>query len=141
MILLDTDHFSVLTDARHRFHASLVSRLSQADEPIALPVVAVEEQLRAWLAQVRRVHDAHELTVPYGRLVHLLEILADWEIVRWTDRAADAFASFRQQRIRIGTQDLRIAALAVSSDALLLSSNLRDFERVPGLRVEDWLYV
>ena len=33
----------------------LISRLTQADEPIALPVVAVEEQLRAWLAQVHRV--------------------------------------------------------------------------------------
>jgi len=73
MILLDTDHLSVLTDARHRFHASLISRLTQADEPIALPAVAVEEPLRAWLAQVHRVHDAHELTVPYGRLVHLLK--------------------------------------------------------------------
>jgi tRNA(fMet)-specific endonuclease VapC len=140
MILLDTDHFSVLTDARHRLHASLISRLTQANEPVALPVVAVEEQLRAWLAQVNRVRDAHELIVPYGRLVHLLETLAEWEIVPWTEGAANEFTALREQRIRIGTQDLRIAALAVSCDALLLSSNLRDFERVTRLRVEDWLY-
>jgi tRNA(fMet)-specific endonuclease VapC len=45
----------------------------------------------------------------------------------------------RRLRIRIGTQDLKIAAIALSRDALLLSANLRDFQRVPGLRVENWL--
>lgn len=140
MILLDTDHFSVLTDARHRCHASLVSRLEEVVDPVVLPVVTVEEQLRAWLAQVRRVRDAHKLISPYGRLVHLLEVLADWEIARWTEAAADEFDSLRRQQIRIGTQDLRIASLALTEHARLLSSNLRDFEQVPGIRVEDWLY-
>lgn len=35
--------------------------------------------------------------------------------------------------------DLKIVAIALVQDALLLSSNLRDFRQVPGLRVEDWL--
>jgi len=47
--------------------------------------------------------------------------------------------SFRKQKIRIGSQDLKIAAIAVANDALLLSANLRDFRQVPGLRVENWL--
>jgi tRNA(fMet)-specific endonuclease VapC len=34
--------------------------------------------------------------------------------------------------------DLKIAAIAFSQDALLLSSNLKDFRRIPGLKVEDW---
>ena len=39
MILLDTDHFSVLTDARHARHARLVTRLLAVDEPVAIPVI------------------------------------------------------------------------------------------------------
>jgi tRNA(fMet)-specific endonuclease VapC len=35
--------------------------------------------------------------------------------------------------------DLKIAAIALANDALVLSANLREFGRVPGLRVEDWL--
>jgi tRNA(fMet)-specific endonuclease VapC len=45
----------------------------------------------------------------------------------------------RAARVRIGTEDLKIASLALANDALLLSANLRDFEQVPGLRVESWL--
>ena len=35
--------------------------------------------------------------------------------------------------------DLKIAATVFVNDALLLSANKRDFDRVPGLRVENWL--
>ena len=37
--------------------------------------------------------------------------------------------------------DLKIASIALSRDATLLSGNLRHFEQVPGLRVEDWLHI
>jgi tRNA(fMet)-specific endonuclease VapC len=59
--------------------------------------------------------------------------------VGWNEPAADALGQFRAQRIRIGTQDLKIAAIALANDALLLSANLRDFEQVPNLRIENWL--
>ena len=42
------------------------------------------------------------------------------------------------QRVRIGTMDLTIAASALGHNALVLSGNLRDFQQVPGLDVEDW---
>ena len=36
------------------------------------------------------------------------------------------------------SMDLRIAAITIARDALLISKNLTDFRKVPGLRVEDW---
>jgi tRNA(fMet)-specific endonuclease VapC len=35
--------------------------------------------------------------------------------------------------------DLRIAAIAIASDATLATGNLRHFAQIPGLQVEDWL--
>jgi hypothetical protein len=53
--------------------------------------------------------------------------------------AADKFNSRRAQQVRVSTMDLKIASIALVHDATLLTSNVRNFERVPGLRVEDWL--
>lgn len=38
----------------------------------------------------------------------------------------------------IGPYDLLIAAQALTADATLVTNNLREFQRVDGLRVEDW---
>jgi tRNA(fMet)-specific endonuclease VapC len=76
----------------------------------------------------------------HGRLVQLLTFFSERELAIWTESAAQNFNRLRKAKVPIGTQDLRIASIAVSLDALLLSANLRDFQLVPGLRVEDWLH-
>lgn len=38
----------------------------------------------------------------------------------------------------IGAHDLWLAASSLAHDLTLATANLREFERVPGLRVEDW---
>jgi tRNA(fMet)-specific endonuclease VapC len=139
MILIDSDHLSVLTDSRDRRHEMLLERLETALEAIEIPVVAVEEQLRGWLARIRRSADVRAQVAPYQRLMQLSHFIADWNVAPWTSEAADEFVRLRKERVRIGTQDLKIASIALVNDALLLSSNLRDFGQVPGLRVEDWL--
>lgn len=35
--------------------------------------------------------------------------------------------------------DLKIAAICLAHDAMLLTRNLSDFRHIPGLRVENWL--
>lgn len=97
--------------------------------------------MRGWLAEVRRAKDVEQQIYPYDRLIRLLDTLAEWEAARWSQPAAEEFRRLRMQRVRIGTQDLKIAAMALAHDALLLSANLRDFAQVPNLRVEDWLHI
>jgi tRNA(fMet)-specific endonuclease VapC len=59
--------------------------------------------------------------------------------MRFDEAAAQEFERLRKLRVRIGTMDLKIAAIALANDALLLSANLRDFKKVPGLRIESWI--
>jgi tRNA(fMet)-specific endonuclease VapC len=139
MILIDTDHLTVLTDRRATAHSSLIRQLESVDEPPAIPIVAVEEQCKGWLAKLNRTRDIHRQIAPYERLAELFDFLAEWRIVSLSSEAADIFAELQRLKIRIGSQDLKIAAISLSEDALLLSANLRDFRKVPDLRVENWL--
>ena len=59
--------------------------------------------------------------------------------VPFDEAAARQFDDLRRQKLRMGSRDLKIATTALFNHALLLSANLSDFERVPGLRVENWL--
>lgn len=140
MILLDTDHFSVVTDSRDALHAPLVALLNSVNDSLALPIVSVEEQLRGWLKLVHSGTNVAKQVFPYDRLARLIETLAQWELARFGVPASEEFTALRKQRIRVATQDLKIAAIAKVNDALLLSANLVDFQKVPGLRVEDWLH-
>jgi tRNA(fMet)-specific endonuclease VapC len=83
--------------------------------------------------------DAYRQIPAYERLVALFSFFARWKVLPFDKRAADEFMKLREQRIRLGTMDLKIAAIALVNDALLLTANLRDFERVPRLRIENWL--
>lgn len=139
MILLDTDHLSILLDERDARHAPLLNRLRGAGDELTIPIVGIEEQLRGWLAKLHRERDQHRLVMPYLRLARVFTFLREWPILEWNTAAADEFVRLKSLRLRIGTQDLRIACIALAHDALLLSANLRDFEQVPRLSVEDWL--
>jgi tRNA(fMet)-specific endonuclease VapC len=59
--------------------------------------------------------------------------------LQWDAAAAARFDLISGRRIRIGTSDLRIAAIVMANGARLLSRNLKDFQRIEELDVENWL--
>ncbi|HMC66671.1 MAG TPA: type II toxin-antitoxin system VapC family toxin [Gemmataceae bacterium] len=139
MVLLDTDHVSVLRFEQSPRADALRERLQAAAEPLATTVVTVEEQMRGWLAEIGRCRRVSDQVTVYGRLLEFVRFISKWEMLPFDARAANEFERLRKQRIRIGSPDLKIAAIALVNNALLLSANLRDFKKVPGLRVENWL--
>ena len=60
------------------------------------------------------------------------------QVLPFDDAAGNEFGTLRQQRVRIGTMDLRIASIALARGYTVLTRNLVDFEKVPGLAAEDW---
>jgi tRNA(fMet)-specific endonuclease VapC len=139
MIFLDTDHLTILTNRNATGHAALVHRLQTANEPVAIPIISAEEQCQGWLAKIHRTRDIHQQIMAYERLKDLFDFLAEWEITSLDTAAADRYEELRRQKLRIGSQDLKIASIALTHDALLLSANERDFGKVPGLRTANWL--
>lgn len=140
MILLDTDHLTVLTNRRATGHRLFVKRLSESpDQRIAIPIVSVEEQCRGWLAKIHRLPQPIVQVSAYQDFQDLFELLRGWELIPFSRAAAMQLLELKTARIRVGTNDLKIGSIALVNEALLLSANLRDFEQIPGLLVENWL--
>jgi tRNA(fMet)-specific endonuclease VapC len=74
---------------------------------------------------------------------HALEqLLGPLEIAQFDQAAAWSYGSLRAQLeakgMPIGSMDLLIAAHALSLGVPLVTNNLHEFRRVPGLRLENW---
>lgn len=132
--VLDTDHLSLYG----RNHSSIVKRLRSTKVPLMTTVVNLDEQLRGRLAQVAEAKDRVSLSNAYLWLSETVMMLSEFQILPYNEEASEIYETFRAQRIRVGTQDLRIASIVLAHDGILLTRNLWDFEKVPGLKIQNW---
>lgn len=118
---------------------SIRKRLDHAaNEDIVATIVRYEEQTRGWLAYMARAKRLEQQIEAYCRLHRHLNVYAAIRIIEFDEAAAVEFQSLIHLKHRIGVYDLRIAAIAKSRRATLLTRNLQDFGQVPGLSIEDW---
>jgi tRNA(fMet)-specific endonuclease VapC len=133
--ILDSDRVTL----HQRRHPVVVQRLAGVPSArVFVPIVTVEEQLRGWLALIRRAPTPERLIAAYASLQRAVVYFARVNILDYSEAAANHFTALRTQRIRIGTQDLRIAAMTLAVSGILVTRNRRDFRQVPGLLLEDW---
>jgi tRNA(fMet)-specific endonuclease VapC len=141
VIILDTDHITILRRGFDPEHAMLAARMAASvDQSFVTTVITLEEQLRGWLGLLRRRRDVQHQLFPYKELISVVDFFSRIEIRPFTAPAADQFVALRAQKVRIGTMDLKIASIALAEDALLQSANRGDFQQVPNLQVEDWIH-
>ena len=139
MIVLDTDCLSLLERERLLESSKLFRALDEhQSEDICTTIVTFEEQMRGWLSYIARCKEASDQVVGYERLHRFLESYRNTPVLGFDEKAAAVFSDLRKQKIRIGTMDLKIAAIVIANKAILVTRNLSDFQRVPGLVAEDW---
>jgi tRNA(fMet)-specific endonuclease VapC len=137
MVLLDTDLLTLLerggSDA-----LALQARLDGLPRvEVATTIVTYEEQSRGWMARISQAKTKVQLEFMYRTLGEHLDTFCEIPVVPFDGRAVEIYYELRRS-VKIGTMDLKIAAIALANDATLLSRNVSDFRRVPGLRIEDW---
>ncbi|MFN0016619.1 MAG: type II toxin-antitoxin system VapC family toxin [Pirellulaceae bacterium] len=140
MYLLDTDHLSILQRPEDQAFPRLMSRIASADPAeIFVSIVSFQEQVTGWNNYVSRARSPESLVYGYRMLRSLLGSYCKMQIHDFERNAADLVETWRASRVRIGTMDLRIAAIALTNGLTLVTRNTVDFEKVPGLKLEDWL--
>jgi tRNA(fMet)-specific endonuclease VapC len=139
MHILDTDHISLLDRASSPEAQRLRFRLaSLKPEERVTTIITFEEQMRGWMSYLAQARSLSQQVEAYRRLKGFLDRYLKITVLEFDKAAAAEFQRLKQSRLRIGTMDLKIAAIALTHRATLLSRNLTDFRQVPGLKVEDW---
>jgi len=139
MLILDTDHVVEFQKGTSPEAQRLKQRLDEVEEPFGTMIVTVEEVMRGWLAAIRRTRDPFRQINAYGKLRQLFRFFATWDVLDWSAASAAEFTTLKAAKTRVGTMDLKIASISLANGATLLTRNLQDFRKVPGLRVVDWL--
>jgi tRNA(fMet)-specific endonuclease VapC len=138
MVLLDSDHLSLLQRGGAEGQRIKQRLDALSDELAATTIVNYEEQMRGWLARLSRATSLERQVSDYWELKKLLQIYCGVPVLDFDTKAAAQYELLRQTPIRIGSMDLKIAAIALSKQATLLTRNIVDFAKIPGLRTEDW---
>lgn len=132
-VLMDT---SILI-AYERGQLDLASRVAgRQDEEVFLSVIAASELLHG-------VHRATDPAIRARRLAFVEAVLTRFPVLEIDLEVARVHAalwsSLAQQGAMIGVHDSWIAATCIAHDLTLITGNTREFDRVPGLRFENWL--
>jgi tRNA(fMet)-specific endonuclease VapC len=131
--LFDTDHLTLFQHG----HVPVARRLtSHPSGAVGISVVTIEESLRGRLAQLARAADGPARIKQYALLEQSARLFIQFPIVPFDQTVETKFQQIRS--VRIGTQDRKIASVALASQLILVTANRRDFARVPGLVLEDW---
>ncbi len=133
--ILDTDTLSLLAAGHPAICREVAPRRPGA---LAITVISVEEQLTGWYSTLHRAGSASREAALYLRLANSVRFLATLPILTYSESAIGRFDGLVALRLNVGKMDLRIAAIAIEEGCTVVTRNLRDFGRIPGLAVEDW---
>lgn len=138
MILFDTDALTYYSYGNEKIRQQI---LACADERIATSVITRYEVLRGRTETLIKAANEEELRIAARRLQLAEELLAAFVIVGVDEVSIGHFGRLRghKKHKKMGRADLLIACIALAHDALLVTRNVRDFQNVPGLRIENWI--
>lgn len=133
--LLDTSTVSMLEFSNE----SIVRAIAEhAGDELVICTVIVDEVLSGWYTMLRKAKTTQSQAKAHSSLAESFEVLSRFSVISMTQTSLEVARDLIKSRLNIGSTDLKIAALALELDATVVTNNLRDFSRVPGLKVEDW---
>ncbi len=139
MYILDTDHLSLI-QRNGREGKQILTKLLAVEEieEVAVTVITYEEQVRGRLNVLSRAKTLDEQVLAYQGLHKLAVNYQSIVLLPFSRRAALEHQRLRKVYPRLGNMDLKIAAIVLTNNAILLTRNESDFGQIAELRTEDW---
>ena len=135
LFVLDTDIQTLYS----RDHPQVSQRIdARSRVEVAITVINVEEQMTGWYNFVRQAKRPQQIARGYYELAETIHFLAGWQILLYTEPIMARYTQLFSLKLNVGKMDLKIAAIALENGGIVVTRNVRDFQRVPGLQVENW---
>ena len=139
MYVVDTDNLIIIQQRHEPFYSRLENRLEAIDKSdVFVTVISTHEQMLGANKFISQAKKRVDIVRGYRMIESAMAGYEQYKMLPFDEPAAIQFENLRKQKVRIGTMDLRIASIALSHDFTVLTRNTVDFERVSGLRFEDW---
>ena len=135
--LLDSDIYGLWLQG----NVQVILRVSQTPEDcLWISAITVQEILQGWLNRIERERPSPKDNICrlYDELIGAMDELYKLNVLYYTPQAHQVFNAMSASAKRIGTNDRRIAASAIAHDMIVVTRNTRHFERIGGVRYEDW---
>ena len=132
---LDTDTISLMERGNDAVQRRL---LEHEPSDVFITVITVYEQIDGRFKTIQSARTPQATALAYQQLAQTFLYLRDLPIADYSEAAVLRFDSLLKMKLNVGKNDLRIAAIALEADGVVVTRNLRDFMRVPGLVCEDW---
>jgi tRNA(fMet)-specific endonuclease VapC len=137
--IMDTDHISILQHDQGAGFATLSRRIAEETfAEVAFTIVSLHEQVLGCHDYINRARHRDGIVRGYEMFDRVVRTFSMAPVLPFDQAASDWFAQLSGRRIRVGTMDLRIASIAISRGLILLTRNVSDFGKIPGLTTEDW---
>lgn len=131
--ILDTDHVSLILCN----HPQVIAKASL--HPIAVTIITVQELFNGWIGRINDPSTIHNLPGLYTKLWTTIKYLQTVDLLNFTPESDTCLKQLlrdnpplRKNRLQ---KDMRIAAIALSLNATVVTRNQRDFGLVPGLAI------
>ena len=138
MYILDTDHISLIQRGGAEGQRILTKLAHFREDEICVTVITYEEQIKGWLKALSAAKRREDTAFGYLGLKQTARDFCSIDILPFDLAAIEQYEKLRSTYRRLGQNDLKIAAIAIVQDAILLTRNQKDFGQITELRSEDW---
>jgi tRNA(fMet)-specific endonuclease VapC len=136
--ILDTDHISLFMGRKSVVRPRVLQILPEC----SITVISVHEVFNGWVSQINRSDNESFKTSAYNQLHEVAQFFKKIEILDYDSKASAVYSQLIRGTPKLGhrrmDKDVRIAAIALSINATVITRNRKDFEIIPGLKIENW---
>lgn len=138
--ILDTDHVSLFLQGNQ----AVISRVGQVYPHLAITIVTVQEIFNGWVVKINDRTESTNLVNLYTKLWTTQEYFKGVRILNFDSAAYTCYQRLLRENQHLNKKrlqkDLRIAAIALSTNAVMVTRNQKDFTQIPGLVLENWTH-